>query len=159
MPAVPFRGFKFDPRTIAMIRWAEKQLGQQLDIAQGSYNAGGVAASAGAHDQGGAVDFSVRQMLPETRVRVLRVLKEAGFAAWYRTDRPGVWGPHIHAIAIGCGGGYPGKGLSRVAAQQVHAYDQGKDGLAANGPDDTYRPEPPVQFSLIKRKPVPRKTK
>lgn len=146
-----FRGYTFDARTIQMIRWAERQAGFTFTIAQGSYNAGGVSASAGTHDGGGAVDFSVKKVSLLDMVRMLRALKDAGFAAWHRPAKPGVWGEHIHCVAIGC------KDLARVAKQQVAAYDDGKDGLAANGPDKTYRPNPPVQFSLPLNRPITRK--
>ena len=148
---VTFRGFTFDTRTVAMIRWAEKRARFRFTIAQGSYNTGGVAASAGTHDGGGAVDFSVRDIDAEQRVIMLRALKDAGFAAWYRKPRAGVWGAHIHAVAIGC------KDLAPLARRQVEAFDDGRDGLAGNGPDKTYRPDPKVQFSLPLNRPIKRK--
>lgn len=147
---VPFRGFKFDARTVQMIRWAERKAGFTFSIAQGSYNTT-VSASAGTHDGGGTVDFRCKQLDDAARTKMLRALKDAGFAAWHREARAGVWGEHIHAVAIGC------KDLAPIAARQVTAYDNKRDGLAGNGPDRSYRPEPPVQFSAPLNRPVKRK--
>lgn len=77
-------------------------------ITQGSYNAGGVSASFGTHDAGGAVDLSVRhrddlRILSREIEPMIWALRVAGFAAWLRAENqlePG--SPiHIHAIAIG----------------------------------------------------------
>ena len=146
-----FRGYTFDARTVAMIRWAERRAKFTFTIAQGSYNTGGVAASAGTHDGGGAVDFSVRQLDDVAKGAMVRALKDAGFAAWHRSARPGVWGEHVHAVAIGC------KDLAPLAGRQVEAFDAGRDGLAGNKPDKTYRPDPKVQFSLPLNRPIKRK--
>lgn len=147
---VKFRGYKLDPRTVDMILWAEHKAGFGFRITQGSYNKGGVAASAGTHDGGGCVDFSIREVNPMRRVAMVRALKDAGFAAWYRPDRPGVWPPHIHAVAIGC------KDLAPIAKRQVTAYDAKRDGLVSNNKDSSYRPNPPVIFNEKKGQPVPR---
>ena len=146
-----YRGYVLDERTIAMIEWAEKKAGFRFRISQGSYNEGGVAASAGTHDGGGAVDFSVRLLLPNKRKRMLNALKDAGFAAWFRKERKGVWTQHIHAIAIGC------IDLAPLAKKQVKDYDNRLDGLAGRRVDLSYRPNPKVKFSLIKNQPMVRK--
>lgn len=151
VPPVKFRGFKFDARTVQMIKWAEKKAGFTFRIVQGSYNTGGVSASAGTHDGGGAVDFGTRELSDAKRRVMLNALKDAGFAAWYREARPGVWGEHVHVIAIGCAD------LGRIAKQQVEAYINGKDGLSGNGPDKSYRPKPLVKFNMVLNKPVPLK--
>ena len=148
-----FRGYSFDERTVKMIKYAEKQLGAQLTITQGSYNTGGVAASAGTHDGGGVVDFSVAGYNPAELKIVLRTLKDAGFAAWSRTYKPGVWPAHIHAVAIGC------TDLSPSAKRQVVAFDKHKDGLVTNLPDYSYHPQPKVYFSFTLNKPVKRGNK
>ena len=77
-------------------------------ITQGSYNPGGVDASFGTHDGGGAVDISVRNpadfSVMETEIMpMLRALRTAGFAAWLRAEDELYSGSviHIHAIAIG----------------------------------------------------------
>lgn len=150
MAVLPFRGYKFDARTIAMIRWAEKRAGFRFNIKQGSYNPGGVVASAGVHDRGGAVDFAVPARSDDF-AKMMRALKDAGFAVWHREKKPGVWGEHIHGVAIGC------KDLAPIAARQVQSFDAGKDGLVSNHDDDTYRPNPKVTFSLPLNRPVRRK--
>lgn len=77
-------------------------------LTQGSYNAGGVSASFGTHDGGGAVDLSVRNptdftILGDSLPGMIDALRVAGFAAWVRET--GELSPtnviHIHAIAVG----------------------------------------------------------
>ncbi len=106
-------GARLNARTLWMLRYAKTLYQGTIDfpglaITQGSYNPGGVAASFGTHDAGGAVDLSVlnlrtgavlRDELP-TAIRALRI---AGFAAWVREPDELYQGSpiHIHAIAIG----------------------------------------------------------
>jgi hypothetical protein len=124
-----------------MLIRAEKRLGYELTIMQGSYNRG-VGASAGTHDGGGAVDLA-----PYDHARKVLVLRQVGFAAWYRPALPGVWPDHVHAIAIG------DPDLAPVAARQVTAYYNGRDGLAGNGPDNGPRLNPiptwPIKYPFI----------
>lgn len=124
-----YRGVTLDQMTKAAIVEAERRLGRRLDLLQGSYNAGRVSASAGTHDGGGVVDIA-----PTDHVRVVKVLRRLGFAAWHRPAIKGLWGEHIHAVLIG------NARLSPSAARQVTAYRQGRDGLAGNGPDTAWRP-------------------
>lgn len=159
MAKVNFRGFMFDDRTVEMIKWAEKKAGFRFRITQGSYNKGGVSASAGTHDAGGAVDISTKwnyNYVPMTAKRrniMLRALKDAGFAAWYRTVEQGFTSNHVHAIAIGC------KDLPSLAKAQVTDYDNHKNGLRSHASDDTYRPDPKVQFDMKTKQPVSREKK
>lgn len=148
MQKVKFRGYTVTRRTKAMIEYAEKLAGFNFTIAQGSYNPGGVAASAGTHDRE-AVDFSVRNYNVAKRRAMVRALKDAGFSAWHRDPIPGTWGEHVHAVPIG-------GDLSPLAAAQVLAFDAGRDGLKGNRPDNTYRPAPRVKWSWLLRKPVKR---
>jgi hypothetical protein len=108
-------------------------------ITQGSYAVGLEPASFGTHDEGGAVDLSVRDTIHggvladvENLVYALRV---AGFAAWLREE--GLFYPnspvHIHAIALG------DAELSEAARLQIDGpggYLRGLDGLipAYGGP-------------------------
>lgn len=128
-------GKTVDLRTHLALKEAERRLGYPLTVTQGSYNAGGVAASAGTHDGGGAVDLEAYDWQ-----RKVRVLRAVGFAAWYRPElwRDGVkiWGPHVHAIQIG------NDRLSDGARAQVADYYAGRDGLAGDGPDPYARPNP-----------------
>lgn len=129
-------GKKVDAITDAALKSTEATLGYELTVVQGSYNAGGVDASAGTHDGGGVVD-----LLPWDYVNKIRALRRIGFAAWYRPEIPGLWGPHIHAVLIG------NKKLAPVASRQVAAYLAGRDGLASNGPDRHWRPDPIPTFA------------
>lgn len=141
MERVIFRGKTVNVRTKAMLERAEARLGYELTVVQGSYNTG-VGASAGTHDGGGAVDLSAWD-----HERKVLVLRQLGFAAWYRPTLPGVWNEHIHAIAIG------DPDLSSGARNQVYAYYNGRDGLANNGPDNGPRLDPipvwPVELGEI----------
>ncbi len=126
---VAFRGVTLNTRTRSMILEAERRLARTLTLTQGSYNEGGVGASAGTHDGGGAADISVSGMTTSTRTTVVRVLREVGFAAWYRSPSEGDWGPHIHVIALS------DTDQSGAARNQAGDYYLGLNGLANRGPD------------------------
>lgn len=117
-------GKKVDALTDGALRRAEKILGYTLTVRQGSYNFGGVKASAGTHDDGGVVD-----LLPWDHDNKVKALRAVGFAAWYRPALPGVWSAHIHAVLIGHAK------LSPSAFRQVQAYIARRNGLKSNGPD------------------------
>lgn len=123
---VTYSGKTVNQRTADLLRLAEKYSGQSIRLTQGSYNRGGVAASAGTHDGGGAVDIA-----SSSRSLVL-ALRKAGFAAWLRTPAQG-FSYHIHAVAIG------DREASSGAAGQVQSYFNGRNGLANNGADDAER--------------------
>lgn len=120
---------------------AEKRLGYELTILQGSYNPGGVSASGGTHDGGGVVDLA-----PADYENKVKALRKVGFAAWYRPElwRGGVriWGAHIHAVLIG------NERLSDAARAQVRDYYAGLDGLASRLPDRAWRPDPIPVFKM-----------
>ncbi|MEU7996058.1 peptidoglycan-binding domain-containing protein [Micromonospora sp. NPDC049060] len=126
---VSLRGVRVNTRTRSMLFEAERLLGWQLTITQGSYNTG-VGASAGTHDGGGALDLSVSGLSSTTRTAVLRRLRTVGFAAWLRTPSQGDWGYHIHAIALA------DTDQSTGARNQAGDYYLGLNGLANRGPDD-----------------------
>lgn len=121
-------GKTVDWLTKAALMKAERLLGYELSITQGSYNAGGVSASAGTHDGGGAVDLPAWDW--QRKVAALRL---SGFAAWHRAElhRDGrkVWGEHIHAILFG------NAKLSGDAIDQVEEFRAGGDGLVGDLPD------------------------
>jgi hypothetical protein len=136
---VNFRGYTLDQMTRQAIIDVEHKLGVTLTLFQGSYNAGKVSASAGTHDGGGAVD--VKASAPgKSADQIVRAMRSVGFAAWHRLPSQGPWGEHIHAILIGNGR------LSSSAENQVRAYRNGRDGLAANRPDPTWRPSPILPY-------------
>ncbi len=123
-------------RTLWMLEHASQLYGGTIPITreaitQGSYNAGGVAASFGTHDGGGAVDLSVRNIPYDWSIKwedippLIDALRTAGFAAFYRDEREDL-PPHIHAIAIG------DAELSTAAAEQLtgyYGYFRGYDGF------------------------------
>ncbi len=133
-------GVQLNARTLAMLDYAQALYSAQggvidfrLAITQGSYNAGGVAASFGTHDGGGAVDLSVRSrvdwsVLEDEIEPMIHALRLAGFAAWLRdASELYVESPiHIHAIAIG------DRELSGAARAQIDGrfgYLRGFNGL------------------------------
>lgn len=126
---VAFRGHTVNTRTRSMILEAERRLGRTLTITQGSYNQGGVGASAGTHDGGGAADISVSGMTTTVRTNVVRQLRIVGFAAWYRSPAEGDWAAHIHVIALA------DTDQSTPARNQAGDYYLGLNGLANRGPD------------------------
>lgn len=133
------RGVTLNKRTLAMLVAAEGIYGKKIPLTQGSYNAGGVGASAGTHDGGGAIDVNLNGLSEEQINMLVKSLRMAGFAAWHRVPSEGPWAAHVHAIAIG------DKEMSSGAADQVKAYFNGKNGLSGNGPDtspDIGRPIP-----------------
>ena len=127
---ITYRGRRLNQRTIDMFEAAEKLTGLTLVITQGSYNAGGVAKSAGTHDGGGALDIRAVDLSPGNRKRVVAAFREVGFFASLRTPAQADWPYHIHCIAVG------DPDLSRDAAEQVRDYTAGRNGLANEGPDD-----------------------
>lgn len=123
-------GIVINRRTQRMLDEAERRLGRELSLDQGSYNVGGDPTSAGTHDGGGVIDISTKSMSPQTRTRVARQLRQVGFAAWVRSPSQGNWPWHIHAVAIS------DTDLSSVAQRQVGDYYLGLNGLANDNPDD-----------------------
>lgn len=149
---VTWRGARFDNRTVSAIRWAERHYLEVAPkkrrpwvVAQGSYNAGNVAASAGTHDLGGVWDCSVSGMNRKQIGATVKWLRRAGFAAWFR-DWPG--NQHIHAVLRGH------RVMSPAAKAQAVAYDNGRDGLAGNAPDHAWKPRRPRRFSYRQNRPV-----
>lgn len=124
-----YHGKTVNTRTEHMLAEAERLLGRELPLDQGSYNPGGDPTSAGTHDGGGVVDVSVSGMSPGTRTKVAKVLRTVGFAAWVRTPSQGDWPYHIHAAAIN------DPDLSTEAQHQTGDYYLGKNGLANEGLD------------------------
>lgn len=132
---VGFRGVTLDKRTALMVRAAETLLGgQRFDMTQGSYNAGGVAASGGTHDGGGAFDADS----PFSRAAII-ALRKVGFAAWRRYPNQGPWGTHIHSIDP------LNRMLSAAARSQAVSFRAGGDGLGGSD----YEPRPAVLGNVL----------
>jgi hypothetical protein len=117
-----------------------------LQASQGSYNRGGVAASAGTHDGGGAVDIKVSHLSGHERQIIVREMRRVGFAAWLRTPAQSNWPYHVHAIAIGQAD------LSSGARAQVEDYKRGRNGLARHDRDDGPRDFVNVTWEKYKEK-------
>ena len=109
-----------------------------LRVAQGSFT-DDLAESFGTHAGGGAVDISIRDPNnPSERhfdevPSMVKALRVAGFAAWYRDWNEVYDGsvPHIHAIAIG------DPELSEAARDQLTGpagYFRGMNGLPLDPP-------------------------
>ncbi|MFH1811811.1 MAG: peptidoglycan-binding protein [Pseudomonadota bacterium] len=131
-----WRGVKVNGRTREMIQRAEFIMRHKYGhknftfaITQGSYNKGGVAASAGTHDGGGAVDIRTRDSSKSTVDHMVKAMREAGFAAWSRGRGHDSFSPHIHAIAIG------DREAAWLAKSQVKNYAAGRNGLSNNALD------------------------
>lgn len=120
-----YDGYTVNARTKDMLD-AAKAMGASFSVVQGSFNAGGVAASAGTHDGGGVVD-----VVPAGNANV-GPLRGVGFAAWSRGAAYGSpsFAEHIHAVAQG------DPTVSPAAASQIQSYLAGGNGLADGGPDN-----------------------
>lgn len=128
---VTLEGARFDERTAAMlleVRYRLSLVGVPFTWSQGSYSTS-VGVSGGTHAGGGAVDIRLAGSPDDVARTIETVMREVGFAAWYRPDLPGVWPRHVHGIAVGCGG------LSAAAAAQVVDYHHNRNGLAGHGRD------------------------
>lgn len=113
---------------------------EDVSMMQGGYNKGGVAASAGTHDGGGAFDLSPFNW--KNRVKALRIL---GCASWHRPHNWDLRGgsEHIHTIVAGDGTASAG------AKSQVVDYDADRNGLANRAKDADWRPKSlPILFHL-----------
>jgi hypothetical protein len=130
-PRTTHSGKTVSQRTYDMVVAADAMLGHSIVLLQGSYNAGGVDASAGTHDGGGAVDIDVSNLTTTQRWQTVKAMRTVGFAAWLRTPDQGPWTYHIHAIAIG------DTDVSTGARNQIADYYVGKNGLASHAADDT----------------------
>ncbi|CAF1383038.1 unnamed protein product [Rotaria sordida] len=137
-----WRGVTLNQRTIEMIQRAEVYMAQmgksgfQFSFSQGSYSSS-VAASAGTHDGGGAIDIrtSVVNNDKKTVDTMVVALRKAGFAAWSRGRVADSFqnNKHIHAIAIG------DVQASTGAKNQIASFKRGRNGLKGDGVDpDAY---------------------
>lgn len=147
---ITWRGVTLNRRTAAALEWAEKKSGVKVSPSQGSYNTS-VDASGTTHAGGGAVDIRTVYLSKTARVKLVKTLKDAGFAAWHRKAVPGLWGEHIHAIAL------DDRSASASAKWQMGEYLAGRNGLTNQAKDPgAYRPKPQTKFNYQRGKPVPR---
>jgi hypothetical protein len=149
---VRFDGHIFDKRTGDMLKEVQRRFGKRLDVIQGSYNNG--RFSAGTHSGGGAVDLGLPYSSKDD-LRLLKIMREVGFAAWIRDSRDG-FSPHIHAIALGA------PNLGSVAKGQIKDYKAKpqRNGLKGHALDRYRGLKVPVrtweQYLKLKAKPKPK---
>jgi hypothetical protein len=136
---VTFRGGQMNARDAAIHLTAERQFGATVQVIQASFT-GGVQASGGTHDGGGARDTSTYGMTERQKLKWVRANKDTGVCIWLRRAVTNLWNEHCHGIDRGC------KNASDAAKDQVGAFDRKEDGLIGDGMDYTYRPDPPVTF-------------
>ena len=151
MNKVQYHGAFFDERTYLMLKELEKRLGWHVTITQGSYS-GGVSASAGTHNGGGAADIQTRGLTGKQKLDLVREARTVGFAAWLRPKIAGLWNEHCHAIAVGC------PDASAAAKRQVQELRDGGDGLKGGAPDphrDMHLPVVSWEEYLDSQKPKP----
>jgi hypothetical protein len=133
---VEWRGKTFDKRTAEMLAEMARESGPiYIEPWQGCYS-GGVSASAGTHNGGGAVDIAAVNLTPAQRHEVVRIGRMVGFAMWLRTPAQSNWPFHIHGIAVQPGGKDDRGVLSASAHAQVIDYFNNINGLAGRGRDD-----------------------
>ena len=131
-----YGGKRVNTRTRLMLQAADNLLPRwNFSLVQGSYNPGGVGASAGTHDGGGVVDVSVGGLSSTQMWEEVRALRTVGFAAWLRTPAQG-FDYHIHAVAIADPDIWQQDG-GHVARDQVCSFWRGHNGLAGDGLDNT----------------------
>lgn len=130
-----YGGKRVNTRTRLMLAAADARVSFAIALSQGSYNPGGVGASAGTHDGGGVVDISVAGLGTTQRWQLVRALRTVGFAAWLRTPSQGFI-YHVHAVAIGDPDIWQRDG-GHVARDQVCDYYKGLNGLASHAADNT----------------------
>lgn len=146
---VQFRGATMNVRTREMLQRAEHVMREQLghkdfrfEVTQGSYNHG-VGASAGTHDEGGALDIRTRGV-PNGKIDdMVKAMRTAGFAAWSRGRGHDTFSPHIHAVALG-DRELSGRGSSFGAFDQIPDYKNGKNGLSSHARDPDHAVGRPV---------------
>lgn len=126
-PKVQYGGVTLDTITLNALKKAFGFAGFNFGLTQGSFN-NSVGASAGTHAGGGALDANIGGFGDDKIVKVVRGLRQAGFAAWHRTESEG-FSPHVHAIL----GGDPL--LSPEAAAQLPDYLAHKTGLVGHAQD------------------------
>lgn len=128
---VLWRGVRVNPASVPSLDAIALLSGPNVRITptQGGFNRGGVAASAGTHDGGAAIDLSVAGWSQAQIEAVVRLMRECGWATWYRPYLKNVWPSHIHAIRVG------DPTASRGAKNQLSDYEAGRNGLANRGRD------------------------
>lgn len=141
-----WRGVTVDERTAAMLTELAATTGPAIVPTQGAFRPS-TSYSAGTHTGAGAVDLSVAAMSRDEERAVEAQARRLGFAAWVRAAIAGVWGRHMHLIAVPpAGRSHNDGGLAADAWAQVLDYFAGRDGLAGHGPDTGSRADVGATF-------------
>lgn len=134
---VIWRGVRVNPESVPSLDKLAEITGPNIRVAptQGGYNAGGVAASAGTHDRGAAMDLSVHGLTSQQISAVVLCARSVGWAAWYRPAIKGLWPAHVHMIRLADQRDSQGRIVadptaSSGAKSQVVDYRNGLNGLA-----------------------------
>lgn len=119
------QGFWLDVRTAAFFDSVNKAMPGGVTIVQGPFSKS-VDASAGTHDGPGALDLKPAAQKYKNVAgyeQLETICRRRGGASWFREWTNNF---HVHVIVIGT------KGLPTVAAKQVTAYLNARDGLVSN---------------------------
>jgi hypothetical protein len=134
-----WRGAYLDDRMAEQMDEVVRLCGPDVNIrpTQGSYS-GGVAASGGTHDGGGAIDLAGQDagMTQMDRETIRNAGRSVGLAMWIRDPSQSDWPWHIHGISVQEGGKWDQGCLSSGAHGQVVDYYEGRNGLASGAADD-----------------------
>ena len=136
-----WRGAYLDNRSADMmqglVNLLDSATAAKVRPTQGSYS-GGVAASGGTHDGGGAIDLAGQDsgMTQTDREAIRDAGRQVGWAMWIRDPSQSDWPWHIHGIAVQPGGKGDRGCLSSGAHGQVEDYYEGRNGLASGAADD-----------------------
>lgn len=153
MTPVWWRGVRITARMRDMIRYAEREFqkkyrGVTFVPTQGSWSDGSL--SGGTHSGAGAIDFRTWHLTTGQRQHMIRCLKDAGGAIWFRPEDWDGDGGDEHAHMLD----RVKTGMDDGAKWQVDQYDARRSGLRSNRFDPTYRPNPPVKWSYPLGRPV-----
>lgn len=143
---VTFEGRKFNRRTVQFIKQVRAiyyLIGGtgKIYLTQGSYNKGGVSQSAGTHDGGGAIDYTLEKPTSKNWSLLQKANRICGGASFDRPTLPGHWNHHNHTLVIG------DREMADGARRQVQDYYAGLNGLASHARDSSWRPSTIPVFS------------
>lgn len=157
-PADPYgrtvsHGHPCDNATAAFLLEMEAELGFELTVYQ---IIGGAPQSAGTHLDGRMFDLA-----PVRALEKLKVADDMGGWGWHRPfDWDGHGGiEHLH-IGVILFNRQNQRGIAPAGFRQLASWDDRRNGLVSDLPDNSYRPSPKraFQYPPKEQKPVPTKT-
>lgn len=109
-------------------------------IVQGAFMSdvpgGGAAASAGYHDLAGCIDTRTWNLTSDQQVALIKAARTVGWAVWKRDGLHGGMDEHMHWVLL------DEPNMASGAQWQAAEYRAGRDGLASQGLDYHWRPDP-----------------